>query len=128
MHNPVCFYFVFFQSLLNMATYADSESRSTHLRFLLYMPCYILLFYYLSGTCAFWSSFRVNGVGSPLKEAHIAQMNELVRQQTDEWSKLKGSQMNELHTRILAFMDTRKELLLKVGIFGCLPPLLISFK
>nr|CUU00321.1 hypothetical transcript [Hymenolepis microstoma] len=58
---------------------------------------------------------KVNGVGSSsLKEAHMMQMNELVRQQTDEWSKLKCNQMNELHTLILAFMDTRRELLLKI--------------
>ncbi|VUZ57607.1 unnamed protein product [Hymenolepis diminuta] len=58
---------------------------------------------------------KVNGVGSPsLKEAHMTQMSELVRQQTDEWSKLKCNQMNELHTLILAFMDTRRELLLKI--------------
>ncbi|KAM3183034.1 hypothetical protein ACTXT7_011144 [Hymenolepis weldensis] len=57
----------------------------------------------------------VNGVGSPsLKEAHMTQMSELVRQQTDEWSKLKCNQMNELHTLILTFMDTRRELLLKI--------------
>ena len=53
-------------------------------------------------------------MGTPLKEAHIAQMSELVRQQTDEWSRLKCNQMNETHTLILAFMDSRRDLLLKV--------------
>ncbi|VDK34487.1 unnamed protein product [Taenia asiatica] len=57
---------------------------------------------------------KVNGVGTPLKEAHIAQMNSLVRQQTDEWSKLKCTQMSEIHTLILTFIDSRKELLLKI--------------
>ncbi|KAL5111647.1 1-phosphatidylinositol 45-bisphosphate phosphodiesterase beta-4 [Taenia crassiceps] len=56
----------------------------------------------------------VNGVGTPLKEAHIAQMNSLVRQQTDEWSKLKCAQMSEIHTLILTFIDSRKDLLLKI--------------
>ncbi|VDM18540.1 unnamed protein product [Hydatigera taeniaeformis] len=60
---------------------------------------------------------KVNGVGTPLKEAHIAQMNNLVRQQTDEWSKLKCAQMSEIHTLILAFIDSRKDFLLKVSAF-----------
>ncbi len=50
-----------------------------------------------------------------MKEAHRAQMNDLVRQQTDEWSKLKASQMREVHDLVLAFMDGRKDLLLKVS-------------
>lgn len=57
---------------------------------------------------------KVNGVGTPLKEAHIAQMNDLVRQQTDEWSKLKCTQMSEIHTLVLTFIDSRKDLLLKI--------------
>lgn len=56
-------------------------------------------------------------MGTPLKEAHIAQMNSLVRQQTDEWSKLKCTQMGEIHTLILTFIDSRKDLLLKVLVF-----------
>uniref|UniRef100_A0A5K3FIA7 Phosphoinositide phospholipase C n=1 Tax=Mesocestoides corti TaxID=53468 RepID=A0A5K3FIA7_MESCO len=56
----------------------------------------------------------MNGINTPMKEAHIAQMNDLVRQQTDEWSKLKYTQMNEIHGLVLTFMDARKDLLLKI--------------
>lgn len=59
------------------------------------------------------------GVGSlsiscSLKETYKARMNDLVRQQTDEWTKLKTDQMNEVHQLVLTFMDARKDLLLKV--------------
>uniref|UniRef100_A0A5K3FEW0 Phosphoinositide phospholipase C n=2 Tax=Mesocestoides corti TaxID=53468 RepID=A0A5K3FEW0_MESCO len=57
---------------------------------------------------------KMNGINTPMKEAHIAQMNDLVRQQTDEWSKLKYTQMNEIHGLVLTFMDARKDLLLKI--------------
>lgn len=62
--------------------------------------------------------FRANGVGSPSKDAHRLQMGELVAQHTDQCSELKTIQMKEVHELILAFVDARRELLLKVGLFG----------
>lgn len=53
------------------------------------------------------------GRAPALRDAHLTQMNDLVRQQTDEWSRLKVNQLNEVHNLVLSFMDARRDLLLK---------------
>ncbi|KAA0183636.1 Phosphoinositide phospholipase C [Fasciolopsis buskii] len=44
----------------------------------------------------------------------LLQMCELVRQQTDQWTNLKSTQMKEIYEFVLGYIEARKELLIKI--------------